>query len=380
MTVKALRAMVNKIQTTWRQVTALVLFRSVVLKAMKMTDYMLNKHQPVEMKEYRHCLNEYSRVCMQLVAVHNSQKVAANDLRHVTDKNVEVESFHFDSELTALQNEFEQKLRQLTSDINTKCNHPKQMQKWLQNQQIDAELKPHQMIPSMALDCQLFDDYMSTLHRLADEYKAERKQIKQWRKRSENVMYSRLHNRIDVMMQNKSVEIEYLELEKNKWDKKYRVMRDVTGYYRNCWLHYMATDNKLDREQIEKEMTDKEILYQIYQNVLSSHDIEEERKKERMIRSKYKKKESKEEKTDRVVFNYQSPKRMKIAEKKSNIHQTQAIVDQMRKRQTPRILETDIVVPLKLQKFVRCNSFFQNINDLAALGRFEDEHLNNDSA
>ena len=53
MTVGQLRAVINFIQQSWRQVTALILFRSVVIKAKRITDVMLNKHQPSQMKEYK---------------------------------------------------------------------------------------------------------------------------------------------------------------------------------------------------------------------------------------------------------------------------------------------------------------------------------------
>ena len=138
------------------------------------------------------------------------------------------------------------------------------------------------------MDLKLFE-IMNAIYKLADEYKEQTTQINEWRKHSEDVLFSRMRNNIDTVIKNKDMEIKYLEHEKNKWDKKYRVMRSITGYYRNCWMHYLASDDKMERQKIEDEMGNKEILYQIYQNILDRYDAEEEMAKEKLIQSKYKK-------------------------------------------------------------------------------------------
>eukprot|EP01083_Nonionella_stella_P161638 529709_1 len=111
MTVPQLRDVIHKIQMTWRQVTALILFRSVVMKAKRMTDYMLNHHHPTQMSEYRYCLSEYRRICTELITATNEKENAIRKLNKDINHMVEIEALNFDSELDALSQEYETKLK-----------------------------------------------------------------------------------------------------------------------------------------------------------------------------------------------------------------------------------------------------------------------------
>lgn len=382
MRVSQLRDVIHTIQQTWRQVTALILFRSVVIKAKRITDVMLNKHQQTQMIEYKHCLKNYQRVCKQLIAVNKEKEDAVDKIDKDTICKIETETANFDTELNAITIEYKDKLKELTQDINTKCNHPDLMQKWLRNEEIDQEYKianGHETEPSIVMDLKLFDKYLNIIYKLADEYKEEITRVTEWRKRSEDILISRMQSKINSIKENKDTEIKFLEHEKNKWDKKYRVMRNITGYYRNCWLHYLASDDKVERQQIEDEMSNKEILYKIYQNILERYDAEEEMAKEKLIQSKYK---DSPVKNNKIAFNYRSPKN-KVMMKSDGSQATISldpngfrgtdVIKKLKQHKTQRISSTDIQLPTKLRKYVRGNSFIANINDLAAFSQFEIE-------
>ena len=110
MTVGELRAVVYQIEQNWRQVTALILFRSVVIKAKRITDVMLNKHQSSQMIEYKHCFKQYQRVCKELISVYTEKEYLIKKLNSETTHKVEIETTNFDTELNAINIEYKNKL------------------------------------------------------------------------------------------------------------------------------------------------------------------------------------------------------------------------------------------------------------------------------
>ena len=316
-----------------------------------------------------------------MIAVYSEKENLIKKLNKETNLIVKIETTNFDTELTAIDTEYKNKLKALTDEINSNCNHPELMHKWLRNQQIDDEYRngnAYQTTPSIIMDLKLFDKYLRTIYKLADEYKEQTTQINEWRKRSENVLFTRMRNNIDTVIKNKNMEIKYLEHEKTKWDKKYRVMRSITGYYRNCWMHYLASRDKIERQKIEDEMSNKEILYQIYQNILDRYNAEEEKAKEKLIHdleSKYH--HDSPDKSKKDEFHYHTLKHNVVSNSDGNQEivsndttnefRGTNVIQRLRQHRSQRISATDIVLPQKLLKYAMGNSFFADINNLAGL-------------